>query len=166
MAHPSEQIAPVQGDGEVFLVVPTVDTSIYADGEVLFGWTEIPSAVRTNGDVGYIKSVTVIDKADQSLALELYVAQANGSLGTINTAPSISDANMVANQVQHLADIGTSNFRDLGGAKVATLQDRALQVQAAAGSRSIWIAGRVAGLTTPTFANADDLALLIGIMWK
>jgi hypothetical protein len=100
------------------------------------------------------------------LALELYVALANGTLGTVNSAPNISDANMVANQVQHLGDISTGNFRDLGGAKVATRQDLALQVQAAANSRSIWIAGRVAGATTPTFAAATDLVLLVGIMWK
>jgi hypothetical protein len=155
----------VEGDGELFVVVPTIDTAIYADGDVLFDWVEIPNAVRRKGDIGYIKSVTVIDKADQATGYELYIASANGTLGTVNAAPSISDANMVANQVQHLGDILAAEMKDLGGARVATKQDRALQVQAAAASRSLWIGGRVLG-GTPTYGAATDLALLVGIMWK
>src|SRR5688500_9553228 len=100
MAHTSPgPVRQVEGDGELFRVVPVIQAAAYADGEVIFDFTEIPEAVRRNGDIGFVKSVTVIDKSDQVFGLELYLAEAGATLGALNGAPSISDADMLANRV-------------------------------------------------------------------
>lgn len=154
---------PAKGDGDVIAITPTCDTSIYASGDLLFDLTAVANAVRANGDIAYIKSLTLIDKDAQGVAMDIYVSTGSTTMGTLNAAPSISDANIVANQMQLLCQIATSDYATLSGAKVATLEVSRM-VEAAAASRSIYI-GAVTQGGTPTY-TASGLVLLVGLIWK
>lgn len=68
----------------------TLDTSAYSIGDVLTDTLEIDNMVRVNDGTGIFTSVTLIDEDDQGVAMTLVVLDANVSLGTKNSAPSIS----------------------------------------------------------------------------
>src|SRR5512133_1698421 len=55
----------------VVTVTPTVDTSAYAAGDLLFDSTEVANAVRANGSTCILQSLTVIDKGDQGVGFTL-----------------------------------------------------------------------------------------------
>ena len=156
-------VVSAAGDGDLIAITPTCDTNIYASGDLLFDLTAVANAVRSNGDVAYIKSLTVIDKDAQGTAMDIYVSTGSTTMGTLNSAPNISDANIVANQMQLLCQIATSDYATLSGAKIASLEI-SKAVEAAAGTRSIYI-GAVTQGGTPTY-TASGLVLLVGLIWK
>ncbi len=99
-------------------VTPVVDTAQYASGDLLAATTEIPDAFRDQNRKGLLTDLVVIDKDDEGAAFDIYILSANVSAGSINSAPNISDANAV--NVQCIVSIATSDYKDLGGVKVAT----------------------------------------------
>ena len=75
----------------VVTVTPTVDTSAYASGDLLFDSAEVAAAVRANGYCAVLQSVTVLDKADQGVAFTLLIANAATDFGAANSAPDPDD---------------------------------------------------------------------------
>jgi hypothetical protein len=59
------------GEGKLILVTPTLDTSVYAANDVLFGATVFNGA-RVAGGRSYLQSISLVDKDDQGSPLELY----------------------------------------------------------------------------------------------
>lgn len=159
------EVAYVVGDGDLVTVTPTLDTNVYAGGDLVFDLTAIAGAVREIGDIGYLKSLTIIDKNAQGTALDIYVAQGSASFGTLNSAPNISAANIAANQVQLLTSFLASDYKTLSGARIATRQDLALEIKAAWGTRDYYIAAVAQSGQTPTY-TAGGLVLLVGVMWR
>ena len=82
-----QSVVPVVPSATVITVTPTVDTKIYASGDLLFDSAEVASAVRANGGIALLKTVIVIDKADQGVAFTLLFANAATDFGTLNNAP-------------------------------------------------------------------------------
>jgi hypothetical protein len=129
-------------------VTPTVDTSIYASGDVLFDTFAIPLAVRTSGASCQIKSVTLLDKDDNTAAgVDLFFLSANVSLGTVNAAPSITDAN--AAKIVGFISLVAGDFIDVGGSKVASKSGLNLEISPATGT-TIWVAAITRGTPTQT----------------
>lgn len=101
----------------------TTDTAIYASGDVLVDTVAVPLGV--NPQAGKIRlkieQVTVIDKDALSGAFDIVFLSANNSLGTINAAVSISDANSLA--VVKTVSVTSSNYTTLtsGGNVVANI---------------------------------------------
>lgn len=137
----------------------TLDTSIYADGDVLSDTAEITEAVRAFGQGCKIVSIAVLDEDDQGVALDVVFLKSNVSLGTKNSAPNISDAN--AREILGHVNIATTDYVDYGGARVATKRDIALAVKAADGKDSIFVSTITRG-GTPTY-TASGLKLRIGL---
>lgn len=152
-------IGEVSTPADVVSLVPVLDTGAYGDGDVLFATTAIPNAVRVTGGQAVLQSLALIDKADNGAAIDLYFFDSNVALGTFNVAPSISDANAL--KLLGVISIGTGDYKDVGGAKVATLRGLGLLLEAASG-RNLYVAATVAG--TPTFA-ADDITIRFGFLW-
>lgn len=138
----------------------TVDTSAYASGDVIANPVEIPKAVLGVDGVSVLQSLTLTDLADQGVALSLVFTTDATVLGTINSAPNISDANVLA-KVLGVVAVGTADYLDLGGARVATLRNIGLMLQPASGKDSIFV-GVVNGAGTPTFGAATDLSIRLG----
>lgn len=144
-------VAQVNFGGNVMVgkqVIPTVDTAIYAAGDVLFDTTAIAGASRTAGASCVLRSLSLIDKDDNAAAqIDLVFLSANVSLGTINAAPSISDANSV--KVLAIVPVLAANFIDVGGSKVATVPGLDVRLTPDSGT-TIYVAAIARGTPTQT----------------
>lgn len=147
--------------GDVVEVTLSLDTSIYADGDVLADFQALAGAVRLVGGKALIQSVSVLDKDDQGVAFDILLSQTAISLGTENAAPSISDAN--AATVQRVCRIETTDYIDLGGCRIATKANIGLVVEAAIASTSLYV-GAITRGGTPTY-SAAGLVLRFGLVW-
>ena len=150
----------VQTSDIVVTVTPTLDTNAYASGDLLFDATEVAAAVRAAGGSCVLQSVTIIDKADQGVAFTLLVANAATDFGTLNSAPDPDDTEC-ATVIGHVP-VATTDYVDLGGAKVACVRNLGLVLKAAAAATSVYIAG-MNGTGTPTYA-AGDLVIQLGFL--
>ncbi|MBI1188308.1 MAG: hypothetical protein GC206_13420 [Alphaproteobacteria bacterium] len=144
--------------GAPIRITPTVlSADAYDAGDLFFDVTEIANAVDALGGAGVIDQIVIYDKGDQAAAaMTLIFAQASTSLGSLDAAPNISDANAAgaaAGAGLRTVAVASGDFIDVGGLKVATLRDVKLIVNAAAASRSIYLGAMCAG--TPTQATGD-----------
>lgn len=145
----------------VVTVTPTVDTSAYTSGDLLFRSVEIPSAVRANGGTCILQSVVLLDKADQGVAMTLVFANANTPFGVPNSAPNPTDAG-AATVLGHVA-VATGDYVDLGGSKVAYITNLGVLMQADASATSLYVAG-INSTGTPTYGAASDLVFKFGFL--
>lgn len=138
------------GGHTVFVdVALTLDTAIYASGDVLADSQVITNAMRVNDIGGILQSVTVIDQDDQKAAFFIYLLSANVSMGAENAAPSISDANAL-NILGPPIAIAVADYNDLGGVSVAGKDGLGKAVKPASGTRNLYVAV-VNGTGTPTY---------------
>jgi hypothetical protein len=127
---------------------PSLDTSAYADGDVVFD-TEAVTLMSANDHYAELIGLSVIDKDDQKQSLEIYFFNASNSLGTENSAPSISDAN-AAYYLGHAA-ISAAEYRDLGGVSVAfAYLDKPMVLKSISGASTVGVAGITRGAPTHT----------------
>lgn len=146
--------------GKEFTVTFACDAgNVYAAADLVSDLVEIANFAEQAGGSRMLRSVTVLDKADQTAsAYSLVFAQTSTSLGTINSAPNISDANLLADKLKFVP-IASTDWLDVGGAKVATIRNIELPLTCAAGATSIWV-GVINGAGTPTFGASDLVAHL------
>lgn len=154
----SETLIGLVGSPDTYLTLtPTLDTSAYASGDTLFDATELASVGRTSGGNVVLQSVTVMDKADQKIALTLYFFDRSVTFGTANAAPSISDADTFF-YMGHI-DIAAGDYDDLGGAAVAVVRGLGLQMKP--NTTSLYVAATTGG--APTY-GASDLKFGFGFL--
>lgn len=146
----------VAGKTRIVDVTPTLDTSAYTAGDVLFATTEIPNVERgeSTPQGQTLVAVTLVDKDDEGAAITLYFFGSNVALGTINNAPNIADADAAA--CLGVVDIATGDYDDLGGVKVAHVRGINLPMCPASGT-SLYVAATC--VATPTYTAASDLVL-------
>ena len=144
----------------VMQIRPTLDTSAYADGDVLFVPVELVGLSAQNVPV-LLQTLTVVDQSDQGAAFDLLFFRRSVALGTLNAAPSISDADALffAGRVS----VASSDYYDVGGARVADVADlsRPRLMSTGENSSSLWVAGISRG--TGTYA-ADALQIRLGFL--
>lgn len=148
---------------DVVTVTPVLDTSAYADSRILFVPTEIPLALLAAfGYVITIETIQVLDGSNNGTALDLYFLNANTSLGTINNAATMTDANVKAAIIAGPISIATSDFATLAtsGATNKTAYLRNVNAKMKGLSTSLWVAALSRG-GTPTYA-AGDLTFQFG----
>lgn len=128
----------------------SLDTSAYAAGEVLADTQEIDNVFRVNDGTGTLFSIVLNDKDDQGAPLDLVFLSANNSLGTENSAPSISDAN--ADAILGIISVANGDWVDLGGCRVATIPASrcGIALKAASGGKKLYIAAITRGTPTHT----------------
>lgn len=150
----------VSAPGGLALVIPTLDTSAYASGDLLFDVTEVPLAVTWDGGYALWNSIEVQDEDAQGQALDLLILSAGTSLGSVNGAFAASDAlcrNVVASYSVRLSD-----YVSLGsGSKHASIGGIQRIVQAGVGSSSLWLAAITRATPTHT---ASGLRISLGIL--
>lgn len=149
---------PYIGASEVVEVTLTLDTLIYAAGDVLSDSAAV-AGMPVNGGRARLVSLVVIDEDDQGAALDLVFFSTNVSLGAKNAVPSISDAD-ARNTLGHVS-VAASDYIDLGGVREATKSGLDLLLEAAAGSRSVYVGSITRG--TPTH-SANGLRLRLGLV--
>ena len=162
----------------VIRVTPTLDTSAYADDDVFFNSTEIPSAVIGNGGSSKLIGITILNEDDVAHDIDIIFMQKSSDLGTINEAVgsnskwtnalakqagvlgvvtidwSLSNANMVNNLIFTTANANPS----------AKSEGLPILLQAEDDSTSVLMAAVSRG-GTPTVA-ADDYEIILHIEKK
>lgn len=94
---------------------PTVDTNVLAAGDI-FSDTAILNNVAPANDVPFVlRHVQAIEKQDNAFGFDIWLLSAATSLGTLNAAPSLSDAN--GENLQDWVSLYSAEWRDLGGFK-------------------------------------------------
>jgi hypothetical protein len=146
--------------GTVLDLNPVLDTGPYADGDVLFDTVELPLSTGAVGNLVTLLSLLVLDESDQGQPFDLIFLDALNSLGTFNVAPNISDAN--ARAILGRVQVLSSDYYDVGGARIAQPEFNPRILKAAAASRSLYVAGISRG--TGTYA-ANGLRLKFGMGW-
>jgi len=149
----------VGGEAIVKEVTLTLDTSAYADGDVLADTQEVANAIRVNNGTGMLHSIVLLDKDDQGEALDIVILKTNVSIGTENSAVSITDAN--ADEIQGIIEIQTGDYVDLVGSQLVTKQGLAICVQADTSATSLWVAAISRGTGTYT---ASGITLKLGFL--
>lgn len=150
----------IQNGYQTIDVTLSTDTSAYASGDLIADTQVITNAVDVPGGSGVLHSLVITDEDDQGVAFDVYILQNSTSLGTENAAPSMSDANSRSNFLARI-QVSTSDYTDLGGFKVAAFNNLWRTVQAASGTRDLYVAV-VNSTGTPTF-TASGLKFRFGI---
>ena len=135
----------------------SLDTSAYADGDVIFDTQEIANAVRNNGESCILQSVHVVDIDDQGIELDLVLFNAATSLGTENSAPDVDDTEVLTT----LGIVNVADYIDLGANQIATVDGIGLALKAGAATTSLYVAGITRG--APTY-SASGLTIVFGFL--
>ena len=167
--------------GKVIRVTPTVSTTAYSGGQVLFNATEIPNAVPRKGGTSRLIAISLLNEDNVSHDLDLIFMQVSSNLGTINDAVgsgslwtnalakaakplgvckidfSDNDVNLV-NNLMYTAGVGGFGDRDTTNGSLPIL------LQAESDSTSVYVAGVSRG-GTPTCA-ADDYEFAFHIEYR
>jgi hypothetical protein len=151
----------VHHPGDIITVTPTLDTSIYASGDVLFTTTAIPNAVRANDAIAQLQSLVIVDKDDQKPEIALKFWSSNVTYGAFNGAPSISDSD--AASCLGRVNIVTADYDDDGGVSTAFKDNIGKILKAASGTRTIYITGKLTS-GTPTH-TASGLVIRLALLW-
>lgn len=144
--------APFRGGPTLLPTITfSLDTSAYGAGDVLADTQELANALAVSGGGGVLQSVKLTDKDDQAAAaMTVWVFKTNVSLGTENSAPNISDTN--ADEIIARIDIGSGDWVDVGGSKIAYKANLGIPVRVATGT-SLYVALQCAGTPTQTAAG-------------
>lgn len=147
VASGEQYIGKVGADVEVISFTPVLDTSAYADNDVMFIATEITGFFRTEGGRAELVSLTAFDGDDQATEHTVFFTTNSTTPGTINGA--IAAADTVFDDIQGFVQVVAADYEDLINSQVACKRDLGLILEAATGSTSIyaWAAIRAG---TPT----------------
>lgn len=145
----------------VDVTLGSLETSALADGDVMCSTTEVTGAFSVNDGTGVIQSIQVLDEDDEGAPFDLVFLSANQSLGTANSAPSISDAN--ARDILGRVRVNSSDFIDIGGCRIATLTGIGLGVKAGSGVDDMWVSAICRAAAGVTYTAGTDLKLRIYI---
>lgn len=149
------------GSTDIISVTLSLDTSQYADGDVLAATQEIANAARAPSGRAILQSLHVLDEDDQGVAFDVIFLGADVAIGTENAAPSITDTD--ARQILGMVRVGAGDYIDLGGCRIATLTGLGLPLKTAAGATSLYL-GAITRGGTPTY-TASGVTLRLGILW-
>lgn len=141
LAAGETHVGEVGGSTALVSVTPALDTAAVAVGDVINTSTAtITDAVRVNDGTGLLQSIQINCKDDVSLGFYIVLLNANVSLGTANSPPSIPDAD--ADNILAIIPVYSTDFVDLGGTRVATIgPDRLGQVvKGVSGGKNIYLA--------------------------
>jgi len=159
----------------VIRVTPTLNTSAYADDDVFFNSTEIPSAVVGNGGSSKLVGVTILNEDDVAHDFDIIFMQKSTDLGTINEAVgsnskwtnALAKAAGVLGVVKVDWSAGTSDFvnNQVFTSSSANISGKSstipILLQAESNSTSVFMAAVSRG-GTPTVA-ADDYEIILHI---
>lgn len=135
-------------------VIPTLDTSAYADNDVLFNGAAVTGFSPYGGWGRKLTHVQVVDVSDQGQDFDLYFASGAITLGTFNAAVDAADS--VLEQI--IGKVAITGYTDLINAQEATVANIGMILQP---DDALYIAGVLRG-STPTYA-ADGLKIRLGL---
>ena len=163
--------------GNIIRVTPTVIAGQTDDNDAMFDATEIPNAVSNRGGVSKLVGITVIDKDQESAAMDIIFMQVQTNFGTAGSATNITDANLQAAKVigaidwQH-TDGQVAFAQDSGSASIATStgptdsnswNSLPMLLKAEGGSTSVYFTAILNDASNADYAATDDLEFVFHI---
>ena len=162
----------------VIRVTPTITGVTYANNDILFDTTEIPLAVGKKGECSKLVSAMMISKSNSLVDIELFFCQVNQSVGTVNAARNVSDADFATAKVlgRITLDSSADNY-NYGGCRVHNFDRQSetyettdqwksrfpILLQAAAGSTSVFTFAFVTGTDVTPELSVGDIELVLGV---
>lgn len=134
------------GSGTVIDFTPTLDTNIYANGDVLFISTVLTGVSDIEGGTVKLISAVLFDGDDQGTNVDVYFTTNSTTPGTINGAVSAADT--VLDDIVGRATFST--FLDLINSQVSVVSGQDQLMKCAAGSKDLYVFGVVRS-GTPTY---------------
>lgn len=133
-------------------VTPVCDTSILAAGDIICTATLVAGASAIDQPF-YVTGLDIFD-LDDNTAIEMRIIgmASSTTLGTVNGAPSISDANAVT-ELQFDVTVAAADWHDMGGFKVVRVDPAKLPIPVypATGTVNIYLTLLVGASGTPTY---------------
>mgnify|MGYP003115497514 CR=1 FL=1 len=163
------------GKRKVIRVIPTIETSEYVSGDVIFNSVAIPNAVKEEGGCSKLIAAYMVSNSTDNLLFEMIFTENAATFGTVNETANISDADIrtakvlsswaceaVDDTTEHLDTSEIKRIFDTRSANGNTVPsvDPTL-LQAAEGSTDVYFA--VLGGSTITYAGANDLEFIFHI---
>ena len=162
----------------VIRVTPTITGVTYANNDILFDTTEVPLAVGKKGECSKLVSAMIISKSNSVFDAEIFFCQVNQSVGTVNAARNVSDADFATAKVlgRITLDSSADNY-NYGGGRVHNFDRQSetyettdqwksrfpILLQAASGTTSVFTFAFIAGTdVTPDF-SVGDIELVLGV---
>jgi hypothetical protein len=143
---------------------PTIDTNIYATGELLGTKLTFTGAFHERSAAGYLTSVKVDDKAAQAHDLELVIFSEDPSGTTFTNQAAFDIADTDLTKVVAVISLGSATrfaWADNGIKFVGSL---AIPLQGRSGDgATTTLYGALLSRGTPTFASTSDLKVTLGI---
>jgi hypothetical protein len=154
----------IEGKSKIVSATPTLDTSAYASGDRVGTVMQFTNAMDDSSGTGTVVSITVLDKAAQSVALSLLLFNDLPTVASAdNAALDISDAEMA--KCIGVIPIATGDYVSTASNSIATVRNVNLLIGAVR-SESNQTAKVIYGLLksggTPTYA-ASSLVVSLGI---
>ena len=144
-----------------FSVAMSADTNVYASGDLIADTQQLDAFFNKTDGRGVVNSITIIDQDNQGAAIYIMFHSTTTSMGSENSAPNISDANLAAGLLGIVA-VATTDYVTVSGAKVACIKNIGLPVKAVSGTDDLYVS--VLNSTgTPTY-TASGLNLTIGAL--
>jgi len=126
----------------------TLDTAVYADGDLLCQPAELQNVCVENFP-SFIYNALILDYDDQGGAIELLFFRSNpGHLGTVNAGISIGDAQ--AEEIIGIVPVASGDWTDIGSQQIADPQFNPIKVRPTDGGTSVWVAGMAGAASTYT----------------
>ena len=136
------EVSDIQFPDIIVDVTPTLDTSAYADEDILFQATEVSNATRADG-VSRCVSIVVNDDDDNGGAFDLYFFDQEVSLASANSAENMSDT--VRDSILAVVSFTAGDYIDLANGQIAQKGPsdsgmmHLLQSSSPETSNSIWV---------------------------
>ena len=153
--------------GLIIEVTPTVDTSAYASGDHLGTVHTLAGAAPGQGLYTVLQSLTIIDKAQQKSALDVFLFDASPTVASSdNAAANITDAEMIDKCIGHIV-VAAADYRDIGSANsVAHLKNLGMHLKPdPTATAPLNLYAFVVSRGSPTYAAAGDLVFKYAFEW-
>lgn len=159
-----EQVVLMHQSFVSLAATPTMaNAGAYTSGDVVGDVMTFTGAALASGRAGRIRRATLIDKAAQSLLLELWLfAVTPSSPAADNAAHTLTDANLASAVPIGVIDFLAANYKASGANSVCvgTLNGAAVDLPfVSSGSANIF--GLFVSRGTPTYASGDLIARLV-----
>lgn len=143
-------------ESNVVDVVLTMNAAANHANDVLADTQEIADAMRVSGGTGILQSILVQDDDDNGGAIDIVILDTNTSIGTENSAVTMTDNDNILGTVSVLA----SDYVDMANSQHATMNNLGIVVKAKYGT-SLYVAVvmRTAGTVT-----ASGMTLRFGFL--
>lgn len=157
---------------KIVTATPVIIPAAYSSGDFIGSLTRIPDAVLDSSGVCLLQSLVVVDKALQSVALDLWFFDNAVTIASAdNAAFDLTDAELAAYGIGSIT-LAAGDYKASSSNSMATLRALNLVLQskvgvsnnkllpAGASPRDLYFA--LVSRATPTYASASDLVFKFG----